>query len=70
MIIYLNPVSWAPEYGGQLGYRNEVGHVTHVQPEFNTAAFIPFRTDCQHWVEPLARPQPERLSVSVHYMDA
>lgn len=70
MILYLNPAPWEPEFGGQLGYRNERGDVSYVEPRFNTAAFIPFRTDCQHWVVPLERDEPRRLSASVHYMDA
>ncbi|HEU5106699.1 MAG TPA: 2OG-Fe(II) oxygenase [Solirubrobacterales bacterium] len=67
MVLYLSTPGWQPEFGGQLGYRNERGEESLSEPHFNTAALFPFRTDCSHWVNPLATDEGVRYSVAVHF---
>lgn len=69
MVLYLSRQSWDRSYGGELGYRNEMQQEEFIVPKFNTAALFPFRTDCQHWVTPLASHDATRYSVAIHYRD-
>lgn len=58
-----------PEYeigdGARLGYRNELGEVSYVDPLFNSASVIPIVDGCVHWIEPFLRDRRGRYTVSV-----
>jgi Rps23 Pro-64 3,4-dihydroxylase Tpa1-like proline 4-hydroxylase len=69
LVLYLADAEWQPDFGGSLGYRNEAGETTVTPPTFNTMSVFPFRTDCAHWVSPVAAPGVTRYSVALHYTE-
>lgn len=67
MVAYLTREPWKEPYGGDFWYRNEAGEEIRVEPDFNTVAMFPLRTDCSHWVRPVTGSW-SRHGVALHFM--
>lgn len=61
---YLDP-HYAVGSGGRLGYRNEEGEVSYVDPLFNSVSILPIQKDSFHWVEEFQGVGRGRLTISV-----
>lgn len=64
MNFYLDP-DYQIGQGARLGYRNEAGEESLVDPVFNTLSIIPIEPSSVHWVEPFTGDGMGRLTISV-----